>query len=89
MYRLPIICMKLKKENYRGAWVPQYVKRLTLDFGLGHDVTVHEMEFQVGLRAASTEPAWDCLVSLSLLRPPPPTPRALPLPPSLFLKINK
>ena len=81
--------MKLKKENYRGAWVPQYVKRLTLDFGLGHDVTVHEMEFQVGLRAASTEPAWDCLVSLSLSRPPPPPHRSCSSSPSLSLKINK
>ena len=26
----------------RGAWVAQLVKHLTLDFGLGHDLTVVE-----------------------------------------------
>ena len=38
----------------QGAWVAQSVKCRTLDFGLGHDLTVHGME-----------PAWDSL-SLSL-----------------------
>ena len=32
----------------RGAWVVQWVKRPTLDFGSGHDLTVCEFELQVG-----------------------------------------
>ena len=34
----------------------QSVKRLTLDLGSGHDLTVHELEPHVRLCA---EPAWD------------------------------
>ena len=41
----------------RGAWVAQSVKRLTLDFGSGHDLTLHEFEPRVGLYAVSVEPA--------------------------------
>ena len=52
----------------------QSVKRLTLDFGSGHDLMVRGIEPRVGLCADSVEPAWDFL-SLSLL--------------SLSLKINK
>ena len=47
----------------------QAVKRLTLDFGSGHDVTVREFEPQIGLCADITEPAWDSL-SASLSAPP-------------------
>ena len=43
----------------------QLVKRLTLDFGSGHDLTVHGFEPRVGLCADSAEPAWESL-SLSL-----------------------
>ena len=64
----------------RGTWVSQSVKRLTLDFGSGHDLIVCEFEPSIGV---SVEPAWD---SLSL-------PLSLPLPNScmfsLSLKINK
>ena len=37
----------------------QLVKRPTLDFGSGHDLTVREFEPRVGLCADNTEPAWD------------------------------
>ena len=46
----------------------QSVKCPTLDFGSGHDLTVHEMEPRAGLCCAvltSVVPAWDSL-SLSL-----------------------
>ena len=36
----------------------QSVKHLTLDFGSGHDLTVHGFE-RVRLCADSVEPAWD------------------------------
>ena len=52
-----------------GAWVAQPVKRLTLDFGSGHDLMVHGIELQAGLCADSTRPAWDSLpLSLPLSR---------------------
>ena len=41
------------------------VKRPTLDFGSGHDLTVREFEPHVRLCTDSEEPAWDSL-SLSL-----------------------
>ena len=47
----------------------QLVKRLTLDFGSGHDLTIHELEPVIGLCAGRVEPAWDFL-SLSLSAPP-------------------
>ena len=62
-----------------GAWEAQSVKRLTLNFGSGHDLTVCGFEPRVGLCADSVEPAWD---SLSL-------PFSLPLLLSLSLSINK
>ena len=39
------------------AWVVQSVKRLTLDFGSGHDLSVCEFEPCIGLCADSAEPA--------------------------------
>ena len=39
----------------------QTVKRLTLNFGLGHDLEVHGIEPRVGLCADNAEPAWDSL----------------------------
>ena len=50
------------KETYRGAWVAQLVKYLTLDFGSGHDFMVHEIEPALG----SALSAWSLLVILSL-----------------------
>ena len=48
----------------------QWVKRPTLGFGSGHDLTVHEPEPCLGLYIDSTEPAWDPLFP-SLSAPPP------------------
>ena len=52
----------------RTAWVAQSVKRPTLDFGSGHDLTVREIQPRVGLCADSVKAAWDSL-SLSLSAP--------------------
>ena len=52
----------------------QSVKRLTLDFGSDHDLTVHEFKPHVGLCTDNTEPAWDSLslcLSPPVCRPPP------------------
>ena len=54
----------------RGAWGAQSIKHLTLDFGSGHDPTVHEIELHTELSADSSEPACDSLSpSLSLTLP--------------------
>ena len=50
-------------------WLAHSVKRPTLGFGLGHDLTIHKFEPQVGLCAAGAKPAWDSL-SLPLSAPP-------------------
>ena len=42
------------KIKVRGAWMAQLVKRLTLGFSLGHDLTVCEFKSCVGLH-------WDSL----------------------------
>ena len=42
---------------------------LTLDFGSGRGLVVHEFEPHFRLGAGSVEPAWDSL-SLSLISPP-------------------
>ena len=57
-----------RKNLPRGTWVAQLVKRPTLGFGSGHDLTVRKFKPRVGLCADSAEPAWDPL-SLSLLLP--------------------
>ena len=46
----------------------QSVKPLTRDFGLGHDLTVHDFEPHVGLCTDSVKPVWDSL-SPSLFAP--------------------
>ena len=61
----------------------QSVQCQTLDFGSGHDLTVHEAEPHVELCTDSTEPAWDSL-SLPLSLCPSAT-HAF----TLFLKIDK
>ena len=64
----------LKRNSALGsAWVAQMVKCWTLDFGLGDDLSVHEIEPHTGLCTGSVEPAWDSLslsYSLSLSAPP-------------------
>ena len=62
----------------RGARSAQSGKCPTLDFGLGCDLMVCELEPCVGLCTDSMEPPWDVL-SPSL---------SAPLPLSLCLKIN-
>ena len=47
----------------------QSVKRLTRDFGSGHDLAVPEIKMHSGLCADSEEPGWDSL-SPSLFAPP-------------------
>ena len=59
----------------------QLVKHLTLEFGSGHDLTVHGIEPFIGLCADCAEPAWEFSVSLSLC---PSLPRSLSV-----SKINK
>ena len=67
------------KHAFRGTWVAQSVKHLALDFGSGHDLTVHEFEPHVGLHATVSS-----LLGIHTL---PPT--SAPLPLILSLKINK
>ena len=40
-----------------GTWVAQSVKHPILDFGSGHDLTVHEIKPFIGLHVDSTESA--------------------------------
>ena len=61
----------LKNNGWRGTWVGQLVKPLTLGFGSGHDFTVRGFEPRIRFCADSVEPAWDlslpllCLLCLS------------------------
>ena len=48
--------LNLKRDG-RGTWVAQSVKHLTLDFGSGHDLVVHEFEPLIRLCADGEEPA--------------------------------
>ena len=45
----------LQRARESGAWVVQLLERPALDFGSGHDLTVHEIELHIGLHADSTE----------------------------------
>ena len=74
-----------------GAWVPQLVKRQTLDFGSGHDLTVCKFEPHVMISHFEFEPrvglctnAQSLLGILSL-----PVSLSLPLPCSHSLSQNK
>ena len=55
----------------QGTWVAQLVKRLALDLGSAHDLTVHEFQPRARLRANRAEPAWE---SPPLSAPPQPSP---------------
>ena len=72
--------IKIEMFYWRGTWVAQSVKRLTLDLGSGHDLAACELEPCIRLRADSSEPAWD-----SLSFPLCPSPCVL----SLSFKISK
>ena len=61
---------KNKSRTAQDTWMAQSVKRPTLGFSSGHDLTVCEFEPLIGLCANSAEPAWDPL-SPSLFSPPP------------------
>ena len=59
-------CLQLCNPLYLSlkffiALVAQSVKRLTLDFGSGHDLMVCEIKPCIGLSTFSAEPAWDSL----------------------------
>ena len=56
----------------------QWLKRLTLDFSSGHDLTVRETEPYIRLGADGEGPAWDPALSLPCLRVG-----------SLFLSVSK
>ena len=71
--------MDFQKATLPGAWVAQWVEHLTLDFGSGHNLIVHEFKPGIGLCTDSVEPAWN---SLSL-------PLSLPLPFLLSLSLSK
>ena len=61
--------LELRSMNAWGTWVAQWVKCLTLDFGLGHDLVLHGFKNHVRLCTDSVEPAWNSLslpFSLSL-----------------------
>ena len=71
------VCCK-RRENQpfsrlgsRGTWVAGSVKRPTLDFGSGHDLTVRGFEPCIGLCTDSTEAAWDSLSRPLCLCPSP------------------
>ena len=56
----------------------QWVERLTLGFGLGHDLMVHEFEPCIRLHAGGIGPAWDSLY----------LPLSLPLPCLYYLSLK-
>ena len=55
------------RQDAGGTWVAQSVKRLSLDFGSGHDVAARGIEPHVGFCADGMGATWD---SLSLSLPP-------------------
>ena len=60
-YVVPQLISGFGNLKIRGAPVAPSVKRLTLDFGSGHDLKFCGFETPVGLPAGSTESAWDSL----------------------------
>ena len=49
-----------RNTSGRDTWVAQLVKPLTVDFGSGHNLLVHEFEPHIGLCACS---GFSCLCS--------------------------
>ena len=66
-------CAKNHFGQPLGCLMAQWVKHLTLDFGSGHDLTVHGVHGVHGINprvwqcADSAKPAWDSLSAPSLL----------------------
>ena len=82
-----------KSPFFQGTWVAQLVMRPTLDFGSGHDLTVHGIEPCVRLCADSTKPALGSISpSLSVLPLIPCTStcaRSLAFKYNIFLKMHE
>ena len=57
---------RIKMDDYWGTWVAPSFKRLTLDFGSGHEVRVHEIEPRVMLSSALTAQSLLGILSLPL-----------------------
>ena len=72
--------------NFWGTWVTQLVKRLTLDFGSGHDVAVSAIKSHVRLPSDHTSLLGILSFPLSL---PIPHMRVCTLSLTLSVKINK
>ena len=70
----------------RGAWGAQSVKRPTLDFGSGRDLTVREFEPRIGPCTDLAEPAWNLSLSLPLSLP---VSLSLSAPPLVVLSLSK
>ena len=60
--------MRLKRENFQGAWVAQLVEHQTLGFGSGHDLTAPE--FEPHWSSALTARSLPGILSPSLSAPP-------------------
>ena len=60
-----LLKMIFKEYTFGGTRVAQSVKRQTLHFASGDDLTVPEIEPHMGLCTHSTEPVRDSLLSLS------------------------
>lgn len=77
-YKHRTLCLLLSRTrcihyNMLSTGVPAWlcrVRRPNIDFGSGHDLTVHEFKPHMGLCADSVEPAWDSISLPSLSAPP-------------------
>ena len=68
-YRLTLCkATDISAKKLWGTWVAQLVKRQTLDFASGHDLTLLGFKPCMALCDAGTDPVWDSL-SLSLPLP--------------------
>ena len=75
LHLVVIVTAQCSVTKLQGAWAAQSVECLTLDVPAGHDPTVCEFKPRIRVCADSAEPAWDCLLSLSLCPSPPLSPK--------------
>ena len=61
VYSLPPAHNLIKILMKRGTWVAQLIKRQTLDFSSGPDLTVREFKPHMGRCTDSEVPAWGSL----------------------------